>query len=66
MWRPVANHGGLRPGAGRPAEAGERRTELLKIPLSPAEKAELLDFAGEEPLATAARDLLLMWARRAT
>jgi hypothetical protein len=59
----VANHGGRRPGAGRPADAGERRTELCRVPLTPGELAELLDAAGPRPLAEYLRDAALARAR---
>lgn len=56
--------GGERPGAGRPPQADVRRTALLRIPLTEAELAELMDSSGDAPTATWARDLLLSAARR--
>lgn len=56
-------HGGHRPGAGRQPPAGERRTEMARVPLSPAEKAELLDAAGDQPLAEFIREAALSSAR---
>lgn len=57
-------HGGARPGAGRKPEAGETRTELARVPLTPGEWAELDDAAGKIPLATYIRDAALMRARK--
>lgn len=56
--------GGKRPGSGRPAEAGEPRRELCRVPLTSAELAELLDAAGDMPLAKWVRERALDAARR--
>lgn len=42
---------------------GEKRAESARIPLTPGEKGELLDAAGDEDLATWAREILLGVAR---
>lgn len=60
----AGKHGGGREGAGRPPEAGEPRTELIRVRATPAEKAELLDLAGDQPLGTWLRELGLKQRRR--
>lgn len=57
--------GGARPGAGRPKKpASEVRDALLAIRLTKAELAEIASKAGDKEPSSAAREVLLKWARR--
>ena len=52
--------GGMRPGAGRkPKPRDEKQGRALMLHLTEAEFAALQDAAGEEPLATVARRLVV-------
>ena len=52
--------GGMRPGAGRkPKPRDEKQGRLVKLALTEAEYAALRAAAGEEPLATFARRIVL-------
>lgn len=56
-------HGGSRKGAGRKPETGEKRENLVKVYLTDAEYAELLDASGSEPTGPWLRDVGLATAR---
>ena len=63
--------GGARPGAGRPADAGERRTHVLQVRVSDGELAELEaaiadanTAGGAETTSSWLRDAGLARARR--
>jgi hypothetical protein len=52
--------GGPRPGAGRPSKpTDERQSERVLVSLTPEEKRALAAAAGEEPLGSYVRQLLV-------
>lgn len=57
--------GGAPPGAGRkPLPPHAKRSERVRINLTPAERRDLERAAGDEPLAEVLRRLVLRWLAR--
>lgn len=59
----MASHGGDRKGAGRKPRAGTPAKYVAQVPLTEAEHAEMLDAAGDRPLAAWIREAALAWGR---